>query len=85
MENGDPATPEDIKASVERGSALFIRLVLQSTVVEKEKPFQRQCICFYDESNGFLLPQILGASSNLACTWVVREDNDAILPIHKRI
>ena len=41
-ENGDPATPEDIKASVEKEfSVVHPRLVLQSAVVEKEKPFQR--------------------------------------------
>ena len=37
-ENGDPATPEDIKASVEKEfSVVHPRLVLQSEVVEKEK------------------------------------------------
>ena len=37
-ENGDPATPEDIKASVEKEfSLVHLRLVLQSEVVEKEK------------------------------------------------
>lgn len=37
-ENGDPATPEDIKASVEKEfSVVHPRLVLQSAVVEKEK------------------------------------------------
>ena len=54
MENGDPATPEDIKASVEKEfSVVHPRLVLQSAVVEKEKPFQRNVYVFYDESNGF--------------------------------
>lgn len=53
-ENGDPATPEDIKASVEKEfSVVHPRLVLQSAVVEKEKPFQRNMYVFYDESNGF--------------------------------
>ena len=53
MENGDPATPEDIKASVEKEfSVVHPRLVLQSAVVEKEKPFQRNVYVFYDESNG---------------------------------
>ena len=53
-ENGDPATPEDIKASVEKEfSVVHPRLVLQSAVVEKEKPFQRNVYVFYDESNGF--------------------------------
>lgn len=53
-ENGDPATPEDIKASVEKEfSVIHPRLVLQSEVVEKEKPFQRNVYVFYDESNGF--------------------------------
>lgn len=53
-ENGDPATPEDIKASVEKEfSVVHPRLVLQSEVVEKEKPFQRNVYVFYDESNGF--------------------------------
>lgn len=52
--NGDPATPEDIKASVEKVfSVVHPRLVLQSAVVEKEKPFQRNVYVFYDESNGF--------------------------------
>ena len=52
--NGDPATPEDIKASVEKEfSVVHPRLVLQSAVVEKEKPFQRNVYVFYDESNGF--------------------------------
>ena len=38
MENGDPATPEDIKASVEKEfSVVHPRLFLQSAVVEKEK------------------------------------------------
>lgn len=53
-ENGDPATPEDIKAVVEKEfSVVRPRLVLQSAVVEKEKPFQRNVYIFYDESNGF--------------------------------
>ena len=53
-ENGDPATPEDIKASVEKEfSVVHPRLVLQSAVVEKEKPFQRNVYVFYDESNDF--------------------------------
>ena len=52
-ENGDPATPEDIKAIVEKEfSVVHPRLVLQSAVVEKEKPFQRNVYVFYDESNG---------------------------------
>ena len=52
--NGDPATPEDIKAVVEKEfSVVRPRLVLQSAVVEKEKPFQRNVYIFYDESNGF--------------------------------
>ena len=52
--NGDPATPEDIKASVEKDfSVVHPSLVLQSAVVEKEKPFQRNVYVFYDESNGF--------------------------------
>ena len=37
-ENGDPATPEDIKSSVEKEfSVVHPRLFLQSAVVEKEK------------------------------------------------
>ena len=53
-ENGNPATPEDIKASVEKEfSVVHPRLVLQSAVVEKEKPFQRNVYVFYDEGNGF--------------------------------
>ena len=53
-ENGDPATPEDIKSSVEKEfSAVHPNLVLQSSVVEKEKPFQRNVYVFYDEHNGF--------------------------------
>ena len=45
--NGDPATPEDIKASVEKEfSVVHPRLVLQSAVVEKEKPFQRNVYVF---------------------------------------
>ena len=53
-ENGDPATPEDIKASLEKEfSVVHPRLILQSAVVEKEKPFQRNVYVFYDESNGF--------------------------------
>lgn len=53
-ENGDPATPEDIKASVEKEfGVVHPNLVLQSSVVEKEKPFQRNVYVFYDESNGF--------------------------------
>ena len=52
-ENGDPATPEDIKSSVEKEfSVVHPNLVLQSSVVEKEKPFQRNVYVFYDESNG---------------------------------
>lgn len=52
-ENSDPATPEDIKAIVEKEFAVVHpRLVLQSAVVEKEKPFQRNVYVFYDESNG---------------------------------
>ena len=52
-ENGDPATPEDIKAIVEKEFAVVHpRLVLQSAVMEKEKPFQRNVYVFYDESNG---------------------------------
>lgn len=39
-ENGDPATAEDIKASVEKEfSVVHPNLVLQSSVVEQEKPF----------------------------------------------
>ena len=53
-ENGDPATPEDIKASVEKEfSVVHPNLVLLSSIVEKEKPFQRNVYVFYDESNGF--------------------------------
>ena len=53
-ENGDPATAEDIKASVEKEfSVVHPNLVLQSSVVEQEKPFQRNVYVFYDESNGF--------------------------------
>lgn len=53
-ENGDPATPEDIKAIVEKEfSVVHPNLVLQSSVVEKEKPFQRNVYAFYDKSNGF--------------------------------
>ena len=53
-ENGDPATPEDIKASVEKEfGVVHPNLVLQSSVVEKEKPFQRNVYVFYDENNGF--------------------------------
>lgn len=53
-ENGDPATAEDIKASVEKEfSVVHPNLVLRSSVVEKEKPFQRNVYVFYDESNGF--------------------------------
>ena len=49
-ENGDPATPEDIKSSVEKEfSVVHPNLVLQSSVVEKEKPFQRNVYVFYDE------------------------------------
>lgn len=52
--NGDPATPEDVKASVEKEfSVVHPNLVLQSSVVEQEKPFQRNVYVFYDESNGF--------------------------------
>ncbi len=52
-ENGDPATPEDIKSSVEKEFAVVHpNLVLQSSVVEQEKPFQRNVYVFYDESNG---------------------------------
>ena len=40
-ENGDPATPEDIKSSVEKEFAVVHpNLVLQSSVVEQE------CVCF---------------------------------------
>lgn len=40
MENGDPATPEDIKASVEKEfSVVHPRLVLQSAVVESAKRY----------------------------------------------
>lgn len=53
-ENSDPATPEDVKAIVEKEfSVVHPNLVLQSSVVEKEKPFQRNVYVFYDESNGF--------------------------------
>ena len=53
-ENGDPATPEDIKGSVEKEfSVVHPNLVLRSSVVEKDKPFQRNVYVFYDESNGF--------------------------------
>ena len=53
-ENGDPAMPEDIKSSVEKEFAVVHpNLVLQSSVVEQEKPFQRNVYVFYDESNGF--------------------------------
>ena len=52
--NGDPATPEDVKAIVEKEfSVVHPNLVLQSSVVEQEKPFQRNVYVYYDESNGF--------------------------------
>ena len=53
-ENGDPATADDIKAYVEKEfSVVHPNLVLQSSVVEQEKPFQRNVYVFYEESNGF--------------------------------
>ena len=46
MENGDPATPEDIKASVEKEFAVVHpNLVLQSSVVEQEKTVPAECVC----------------------------------------
>ncbi|WP_282003564.1 hypothetical protein [Veillonella denticariosi] len=52
--NGDPASPDDVKAGIEKEFKVCNpQLVLQSSVVEKEKPFQRNVYVFYDEHNGF--------------------------------
>ena len=56
-ENGDPATPEDIKASVEKEfSVVHPRLVLQSAVVEKENLSSAMCMFFMMKATVFLLP-----------------------------
>ena len=52
--NGDPASPDDVKAGIEKEFKVCNpQLILQSSVVEKEKPFQRNVYVFYDEHNGF--------------------------------
>lgn len=51
-EGGDPYTPADIVSMVEKEfAALQPRLVIQSTAVEKEKPFQRNLYHLYDQAN----------------------------------
>ena len=75
----DPATPEDIKSSVEKGFSVVHRILFFShLVVEKEKPFQRNVYVFYDESNGISLLQILCSQevANIAGSWW-RAKNDA--------
>lgn len=52
--NGDPALPDDVKAGIEKEFKVCNpQLILQSSVVEKEQPFQRNVYVFYDEHNGF--------------------------------
>ncbi len=52
--NGDPASPDDVKAGIEKEFKVCNpQLVLQSSVVEREKPFQQNVYVFYDEHNGF--------------------------------
>lgn len=52
--NGDPASPDDVKAGIEKEFKVCNpQLILQSSVVEKEQPFQRNVYVFYDEHNGF--------------------------------
>ena len=85
-ENGDPATPEDIKASVEKEfSVVHPRLVLQSAVVEKEKPFQRNVYVFMMKATVFLLPPILWCIVQLCQRLVERGIQMQILFIPKNI
>lgn len=85
-ENGDPATPEDIKSSVEKEfSVVHPNLVLQSSVVEKEKPFQRNVYVFYDESNGISFTTNSVVKCQHCRLLVASEKMMRILRIHKRI
>lgn len=57
MENGDPATPEDIKASVEKEfSVVHPRLVLQSAVVRRRNHSSAMYMFFMMKAMVFLLP-----------------------------
>lgn len=85
-ENGDPATPEDIKASVEKEfSVVHPRLVLQSAVVEKEKPFQRNVYVFMMKAMVLPLLPILWCNVQPCRFQVVKDTRMLILPIHKSI
>ncbi|MDU7911868.1 MAG: hypothetical protein E7J30_10440 [Veillonella parvula] len=56
-ENGDPATPEDIKSSVEKEfSVVHPNLVLQSSVVEKEKCASESCSSVICGGEGEAIP-----------------------------
>lgn len=51
-EGGDPYTPADVVSMVEKEfAALQPRLVIQSTAVEKEKPFQHNLYRLYDQTH----------------------------------
>lgn len=51
-EQGDPYTPADVVSMVEKEfAALQPHLVIQSTAVEKEKPFQRNLYHLYDQAH----------------------------------
>lgn len=53
--NGDPASPDDVKAGIEKEFKVCNpQLVLQSSVVEKEKPFSGMCMCFMMNTMGSL-------------------------------
>lgn len=51
-EQGDPYTPADVVSIVEKEfAALHPRIIIQSSAVEKEKPFQRNRYHLYDQAH----------------------------------
>lgn len=59
-ENGDPATPEDIKSSVEKEfSVVHPNLVLQSLWWRRRSHSSEMCMCFMMKVMVFPLLQIL--------------------------
>ena len=59
-ENGDPATPEDIKSSVEKGFRLCIRILFFSHLWWRRRNHSSEmCMCFMMKVMVFPLLQIL--------------------------
>ena len=85
-ENGDPATPEDIKSSVEKEFAVVHpNLVLQSSVVEQENRSSGMCMSFMMKATVFLSLRILWCNAQPCRFQVVKDTRMLILPIHKSI